>query len=477
MRDICELIDEEQKYYIYGTTTFAQYCSDKLTERFGDDIVLGFMETEPKREMFRNKRVISIKDGNKSNRVIIAGFNSSSIMKNNLLELGYDEDKIIIPEGFKNYFISDEDIHIKNVCFWPPIKEFNKDLTDKIAWFLPDRINVNVWTEDEETIQAFNENVKVCNIADVNRIMDEADCICIWDVFNDDNIGEKYDGKIKVVDPEFYVAIDLFRNYVKFYYMSFSKEEQAKLKQHSSDVFKEMKEKAKMCNKTNVFCTGPSIEEIYDKDYKDEFNIICNSMVKDKEFLSNLKPDLITFIDAAFYVSPNDYCKAFYSDLLEGYRKYAYYMAVMIYEVPLITKHFPELYDKILGIEQLYTNEVIFPNEFKLEVMRVDNICTGLMLPIASEISEVIGIAGCTGRNPDETYYWKHNGRAQYLDLMQHVFDAYPSFFRDVRYKNYYDEHCEYFRKIVEYGEKMGKKYINMTTSFIPVLKERTGEI
>lgn len=128
---------------------------------------------------------------------------------------------------------------------------------------------------------------------------------------------------------------------------------------------------------------------------------------------------------------------------------------------------------KVIGIPY-DSPEFVFPDVDNFRVKNTGNILTQLLLPIASSLCDEIGIAGCTGRNPDETYYWKHNPKTQYIDLMQSVFDMYPSIFRDQKYDDYYDRHCKTVKDMIKYGEQLGKKYINMTTSYISALNERT---
>ena len=56
---------------------------------------------------------------------------------------------------------------------------------------------------------------------------------------------------------------------------------------------------------------------------------------------------------------------------------------------------------------------------------------------------------------------------------MQTIFDMYPSVFRDQNYANYYEGHCQRVEDLLEFGEKKGKKYKNITTSYIPALAKR----
>ena len=188
MINICDVINPDKKYYIYGTAGFAQYCFAKLTQRFGNDIVLGFIETIPKVDKCCGKSIYSVNETDNTASVIITGFKSEELMRTNLVECGFVKENIIAFPELKAYFYKEYKSYIKQVCFWPPIKKYNKDLSDKISWFLPDRITVKVWTDDSETIASFNENVEICDLNDVDKIMVESDYICVWDSENDDGI-------------------------------------------------------------------------------------------------------------------------------------------------------------------------------------------------------------------------------------------------------------------------------------------------
>ena len=472
MRNICDVIIPDKKYYIYGTALFAQYCYAKITQNFGDDSILGFIETVPQKDKFCEKNVISVNEADNTAGVIISGFKSVEAMKNNLIKSGFCKETIYEFPEYKNYFILNNN-RIMQACYWPPIKKYNKDLVDKISWFLPDRIAVKVWTDDIETIDSFNENVEVCNIEDIDKIMKKSDCICIWDTENAGDIPLKYADKVKIVDPNFFHAIDVY-NYGLIYYSSFAEKEKEIIHNHSINVFKQLKKKSEKCEKANIICSGPSIEELDFKQCCNDFNIICNSMIKDRQMLEELKPDLIVFSDTALFFSPNEYCRRFYNDLIYACRHYNIYIVTLSYRVPLLKKHFPELSEYLIGVRGAEKGEYKYFDENALYIKGSDNVCTAFMLPIASALFDVIQISGCTGRAPNDVYFWKYKGNFQYEDLMPSVFESYPSFKRDINHDDYYDVHCACMKDIIEYGEKLGKEYINLTTSFIPALKERT---
>ncbi len=475
MFNINHYIEKGKKYYIYGTKGTGIYCFNKIKEQFGEGFVLGFIETEPKTDECRKKKVYALDEIGyipEDTRIIIASANYFKEIKENLINKGVEAEKIIVLDGIYPYFKNIKSYHknIKRVCFWPPIKENNRDIRKKISWFLPDKAVVIVWCEDDIK-ESFNSNIRFGKKDDIEGEFEEADIIFVWDIKAKIEKLIDYWDKTYVVDPDFWYYTETI-NFSTIYYKLFSEREKNYFLDESRVLFQKLKLENKE-KRANVFCSGPSIDEIYNRKFNSDLNIVTNSMVKDQELLERISPKILIYTDQNFYLSPNEFCKKFYEDVLETVKKYDSYIIVFDDSKPLILHHFPMLRGKVIGIPY-DSPEFVFPDVDNFRVKNTGNILTQLLLPIASSLCDEIGIAGCTGRNPDETYYWKHNPKTQYIDLMQSVFDMYPSIFRDQKYDDYYDRHCKTVKDMIKYGEQLGKKYINMTTSYISALNERT---
>lgn len=478
MKDICNLINKGNKYFIYGTTIFAKYCCDKICEAYGENSVIGFLESEKRDEPFDWGKLVllpaeAIERYGDDVLFILAGFKSYGVMKENLLRLGVSEDRIVRPIGFEPYFQIGYPAGIKNVCFWPEIHAADEDVLKKIAWFLPDRLSVTVFST-EDLRKNIRDNVSVCRLDEATAAMEKADAILLWDLSREGSVGERFGEKIRVVDPDFYMTIDA-ENYCRAYDASFESREQDENIEASKQVFLAMQERAKGKTRANVFGTGPSLFEIEDFGrFKDDFNIICNSMVKDRELLSALRPDLIAFADICFYFSPSAYGQAFYKDLLEAQKEHDFYLLVRDCEKPLIEYHFPELQGRVMGMPYIYDDRwwLVDADHFYLKPM--DNIVTDMMLPMAAALCNTIGIVGCTGRAKGESYFWEHNHSVQYEELKPTVFSMWRAFFHKRKYDVYFDQHCRNVEDSVRFGELQGKTYINYTTSYIPALAERS---
>lgn len=506
MKDICEYARKGNKYFIYGTTVFAKYCCDKLCERYGEETVIGYIESENKDKPFDGGKPVLLPEEavalyTDSTYFMIAGFKSFEVMQNNLMQLGVGGNHIIRPMGYEPYFQIGYAKTLKRACFWPEIRNTDTDVLTKISWFIPDRINIDIFSRDalELTVR---KNVHVHKISsvgtgteimygplekrdeafvdsgNVNAVLKEADVIFLWDLSREGEIAERYQDKVRVVDPDFYLSIDA-ENYCRAYYASFSQDEMRTLLDESKENFLDMQKRAEKCQRANVFGSGPSLVEAekFLDEFEDDFNIICNSMVKNRKLLSKLRPKLLTFADICFFVSPSEYGKAFYSDLIAVQKEYDFHIIVRECQKPLIEYHYPELAKRLIGIPYAYSDEwwLIDAEHFYLKPM--DNIMTDMMLPVATALCDMIGIAGCTGKSQKDTYFWEHNDSVQYEDLKPSVFSMWRAFFHKRRYDAYFDRHCQYMENCIQFGEKLGKRYVNYTTSFIPALRERTVKV
>ena len=57
MAIIDKYIEAGKKYYIYGTQNVAIYCFNEIVSKYGDDNIIGFVETRPSKVECCKKRV------------------------------------------------------------------------------------------------------------------------------------------------------------------------------------------------------------------------------------------------------------------------------------------------------------------------------------------------------------------------------------------------------------------------------------
>jgi len=285
----------------------------------------------------------------------------------------------------------------------------------------------------------------------------------------------RYAYKIDLIDNNFYSDKEAETLRGLFFNTLTIKEKESFL-QLSKKNFNNLLDKHKSKDKAYCFTSGPSFDTYKDLDIDNSgLKIICNSIVKNNDFLEHIEgPDIITFADPVFHFGSSSYAEVFRQDAISVAKKYNSYIIIPFFTLPLFLSHYPSLKDNVIGLpSSLYIN---FPNEHSFFIKNSANILTLFMIPLASSLANEIFLIGADGRESNEKYFWKHSSTVQYDDKMESAFLTHPSFFRDRSYTDYYDTHCIYLKKLIEYGEFQGKKYISLTKSYIPALKSRLKE-
>ncbi len=474
---------EGQRYAIYGTGEVAkQYCN-QLRKNFGYDSVAFFIESHPIGKEFMS---VPLYDPNellqldyKGYKYIVTSFASMNLMIDTLISKGISSDQILRAKGAKtNVYIRDDYPMIREICYYPKVNRKEKllDIYRRVKWYMPKsgENSASVYIDTDIREGGKPGNVVLVSDSDIQDYLKTSDIVLVWDKESlDDDVLKEYISKIYCVDETFYSVVES-NIYRKVYYHCLSASKQEYYTQLSKINYENMYIKNKDKKEAYIFGTGPSIENAYGFDFSNGFNIVCNSIVKNKGLLRKINPDLLVFADPVFHFSPCEYAQKFREDVLETVSEFDCYCLTLNFTVPLMLAHYPELRDRIIGIP--INSRMNFPDLENFYVKSSSNILTLFMIPVASSICNDINILGCDGRQKGETYFWKHNNDTQYNDLMKTVFDMHPSFFRDRVYEDYYKEHCEYLQLLIEYGESLGKKYRCLTPTYIPALKERRTE-
>lgn len=475
---------EGQQYIIYGTGEAAkQYCS-QLRNKFGYESVPFFIESDPIKKEFLGVPIYNpdelLQFDYKKYKYIVTSFASMNIMIDTLVSKGVECDQIIkASKAITNIHISDELDTIESICYYPEVtsKEKLTDIYKRIKWYIPhnqeNRSKISIFADIAEEEQL--SNAHLVSDQNMNELLNSCDMILVWDKNSLNDIALKgHASKVYCVDETFYSTVES-SIYRKIYFQCLLPSQKKHYHSLSISNFEKMYSNNKGKDIAYVFGTGPSIENAYKFDFSNGFNIVCNSIVKNKDLLRKIQPDLLVFADPVFHFSPCEYAQKFREDVLETVGEFDCYCLVPDFTMPLLIAHYPELTNRIIGMT--LKNNMNFPSSENFYVKSSANILTLYMIPVASSICDQINILGCDGRQSNETYFWKHNEETQYSDLMKTVFDMHPSFFRDRVYEDYYKEHCKYLEHLIQYGESFGKKYQCLTPTYIPPLKERSAKL
>ena len=227
-------------------------------------------------------------------------------------------------------------------------------------------------------------------------------------------------------------------------------------------------------SKIYVLGTGPSFDSLKNYDFSDGEIIVCNSIVKNKQFLERWRPKLIVFGDPIFHAGFSTYGESFRKDLLDAVKICDPYIIVPERDVHIYRHYLPSIKRNIISINILKNeNKINWRFYQNYSVTSTRNILTLLMLPFAAFLSNNIYIGGCDGRSlKNNEYFWDHDDDVQYTTKMSQIKKAHPGFFK-VDYDDYYLEHCHILKSWILELEKKNKNIFNLTKTFIPVLNDR----
>ncbi|MCP3851074.1 MAG: FkbM family methyltransferase [Gammaproteobacteria bacterium] len=281
---------------------------------------------------------------------------------------------------------------------------------------------------------------------------------------------------IEIIDNEYFSTVES-HTLRQLFFNTLTNENKAKFQTLSVNNFKRFYKKHICKKEAFCFTTGPSFDSYNSFNFPPgSLKVICNSIVKNKKFLNYIGgADIVAFADPVFHFGPSNYAENFRQDVLSVVETYGSYIIIPDYNVPLILKHYPQLKNKVIGLPG--SSSFNFPSIKDFYAKGSANILSLFMIPIASSIADNIFILGADGRKTNEKYFWKHSSSAQYDDKMENVFLMHPSFFRDRNYSDYYETHCDFLEKLIQFGEKNGKVYGSISKSYIPALEQRWIDI
>ncbi|MEQ8664782.1 MAG: hypothetical protein RIC16_03575 [Rhodospirillales bacterium] len=225
-----------------------------------------------------------------------------------------------------------------------------------------------------------------------------------------------------------------------------------------------------------VYGSGPSVSQVIDAkfDFGDGCHIVCNSLIKNDELMDIVRPKIVVCADPVFHAGPSEYAAEFRRTLNRFLHKHDAHVVTLVDYVATICSALDESHwDRVIGVSQgdmpednlnLIDNQTVRPTE---------NILTLLMLPLAMTLTDKISILGCDGRSfVQDSYFWKHDTKSQFGDLMEGAKLTHPAFFkRD--FNDYYIAHCQVLERLFVSGERAGKRIRMITPSYLPPLAKR----
>lgn len=190
-----------------------------------------------------------------------------------------------------------------------------------------------------------------------------------------------------------------------------------------------------------LVATGPSAREALDLDMSDGVRIACNTTILDDDLMEHVRPDIVTFADPIFHFGPSTYAHQFQRALGRLAERQDFTVVTLERYASLLRSRFPGHSDRIVGVRLGLAS---WPQNYDLmrdlAVKPYPNILTMLMLPLATTFSRTINLIGFDGRDPKETYFWRHGTTVQFDRELEEIRSAHPGFF-ELDYGDYYDQH------------------------------------
>ena len=235
------------------------------------------------------------------------------------------------------------------------------------------------------------------------------------------------------------------------------KKSEVKLKNINNEISK---------NKVLLCGSGPSIDN-FDIDFQNYDVMICNSIVKNKNFLEQAKPKYLMFGDPIFHPGPSKYAEKFRDDvrfLIEEYNTEIFTLSrdYAIYKNVFENKYLENF--SFVPVKKTNNNNSNLLQNFYIK--GAGNILTLLMFPIAFSLYDEILLAGFDGRKKEEnSYYWKHSNKNQYDDLLEEIKFIHSGYFKknNLFYDQYYENHLRTVKEWLDLS-KNNKKIIKSLT-------------
>jgi len=465
----------KKKIRIYGTGEVAGSYYRTIINIHGDQIVTCFIDSMNTKDKYYDKKVYSPFELDKETlndfQYLLASYTSYLSMKAELLKVGIYEENIIFDKRFSHNSFLEIRSQIKTILFYPSINslDFLENIENKINWYLPMLNNSQV------VIKLISHQVTKSKISNINFIKNfdefkhnETSLTIVWDknMLIDDNIREKEN--VYCIDPTFFQFIDikiLLSLNNKIIESNLIRE----INNNSYKNFKKFYEKYNNAIEAYIFGNGPSILEGIKKyeviKKSNSVRIVCNGIINNTDIIDSIKPNVYVISDINHFI----YEAKEQMEKIIGYiDNNECILIIPDWCCTYIFYKYKNIKDKIVGLREDAT-DINFPNPNSMSVYaKAHNVITRFSITIASALSKNIYISGCDGIDITESNKaaFKHFNGTKSIVTKNSSDDTKQQ-------TSYFKQHYKFFEEVILYGESIGKKYISLSKTYIPVLARR----
>jgi hypothetical protein len=259
----------------------------------------------------------------------------------------------------------------------------------------------------------------------------------------------------------------------------FRRKNKTDLKNNRSILINKLQHMHNLNQNCYIFGTGSSLERAYLQNFERGFKIVCNTIVKDKNLMEYLKPDIIVAGDALYHFSDSLFARAFRKDLcarLEENQELIFVYPELF--TSFVEKELNKFSNRIFGIPQGLEESITYDIKRKFELPAFGNVLNLLLLPLACSVSKRIYLWGFDGRSPDDVDFWKNSTKHFYQDLIE---------LQKVEHRAFYDKfipkgneqdyvlqvHGDKLEEVLSMAEECDFKFYMMHSSYTTALNKR----
>lgn len=455
----------DKKIIIYGTGTIAEKIFFELREEGKVEKVAFFLDSLMSKKNFCGKEVHSptYLDGMNADDFYyyLGTYTNTRSMREELLRHNVPEKNIIEIEDYAVNSLEKNVTAVSSILFFP---EFKNDfdlgqIASELKYVFPAvfETDLMIYAAGQIEKDFQNEHIQV-----VEELLFTADTIIlVWDkMFLKDKRLQSYK-KVLCIDQSYFDIINI-RIFLRLNYLLAGKKAYDNLEEISR---KNMLQLSGKYQKAYVVGNGPGCVEGIQKIQKQEgsLRIACNLFIKNQNYMEQLKPNLYVIADEVITsekLNP-------YIEMIAEYIKNLDCLLAAPNEIAMafIERH-PECNEKVIGVG-LNAKTVSFPTVGNMQVYRkAYNVITALAIPFASSLCDKIYITGCDGMDIETNNGW------DYADGIPANVGIERNAGVENWYKQYYKQHIQYMEDVIYYGMEQGKRYCNISKSYIPILKK-----
>jgi len=227
-----------------------------------------------------------------------------------------------------------------------------------------------------------------------------------------------------------------------------------------------------------IFGTGPSLAKAKMFDFSDGYKVVCNTVCKDREFFSSVKPDILVAGDALYHFSDTTHARTFLRDLESRMDESKFLFCYPAYFDPFVRRRFPKFEDRLVPIPVGKTFDLTANITTKFRLPATGNVLGLLLLPIACQLSRDVRLLGFDGRRPNDENFWANSSEHSYPELIREMVSEYPTFYGHYVPKtnpSYYvnSVHGDRLDQAMSKAEHEGWQFTLLSPSTSPALAKR----